>query len=138
MCCVHSPAVSKNYSYLYFENGYPTLDRTRRPQSWANQVARANPDLVFQTGYYSLMLDCDNVELKGYDSLTGTNYLSALNEDVAIFTPATDFLLRVTQDGVNFSCTEGLGNVRLIESGQYVKRIDHVGLVFKDSEATNW
>lgn len=80
------------------------------------------------------MLDCDDVELKGYDSLTGTDYLSALNEDVAVFTPATDFLLRVTQDGVNYSCTEGLGNVRLIESGQCVKRIDHVGLVFKDSE----
>lgn len=132
--CDSSPTVLKNYSYLYFENGYPTLDRTRRPQSWANQVARANPDLVFQTGYYSLMLDCDDVELKGYDSLTGTNYLSALNEDVAVYTPATDFLLRVTQDGVNYSCREGLGNVRLIESGQYVKRIDHVGLVFKDSE----
>ena len=110
--CDSSPAVSKNYSYLYFENGYPTLG-ARRPQSWANQVARANPDLVFQTGYNSLMLDCDDVELNGYDSLAGTNYLSALNEDVAVFTPATDFLLRVTQDGVNFSCTEGLGNVRL-------------------------
>ena len=129
-----SPAVEKNYSYLYFENGYPSLSGGRRPQSYANQLAIANPDLVFQTGYYSLMLDCDDVELKGYDALAGTDYFSALNEDVAVFTPATGFLLRVTQDGIDYTCTEGLGNVRLIESGQYVKRIDHVGLIFKDSE----
>jgi hypothetical protein len=44
----------RNYSYLYFENGYPTSYFMRRPQSEANLTARENPDLVFQTGYYVL------------------------------------------------------------------------------------
>ena len=133
--CDSSPTVEKNYSYLYFENGYPTLSWGRRPQSNANLVARDNPDLVFQTGYYSLMLDCDDVALKGFDALAGTDYLSALNQDVTQFTPASSFSLQLTQSGVDYFCTEGLvnGKVRLIESGQYVKRIDHVGLVFKNS-----
>lgn len=134
-----APSQELNYSYLYFENGYPTRLSGRRPQSEANLAARANPDLVFQTGYYSLMLDCDDIELKGYDALGGTDYRTALDQDVTMFTPVTSFLLRVTQDGVHYTCNEavvqaaGVDNVRLIESGQFVKRIDHLGLIFEDA-----
>jgi len=134
------PVSSKNYSYLYFENGYPTRIGHRRPQSEANSVARTNPDLVFQTGYYSVMLDCDDIALKGYDALLGSDYRTALNQDVTTTTAATGFTLQVTQGGVVYTCTEALvqatdvDNVRLIESGQYVKRIDHLGLVFKDAQ----
>ena len=133
------PAQRRNYSYIYFENGYPTrVIRTPRPDTEDNMVARANPDLVFQTGYYSLMLDCDAMQLKGYDALVGTDYRAALNEDVTVFTPANDFLLSVTSDGVDYTCTGAVVQdsngdyVRMIESGQYLKRIDHLGLVFKD------
>jgi autotransporter-associated beta strand protein len=130
-----------NYSYLYFENGYPTLSSSRRPQSEANVAARANPDLVFQTGYYSLMLGCDDLQIKGYDGLPGTDYLTALDQDVTVFTPATSLLLEVVQGGVSYQCTHALAQgpgaecpVRLIESGQYLQRIDHLGLVFKDAQ----
>ena len=132
------PVSSKNYSYLYFENGYPTRYRYRRPE--VNSAARANPDLVFQTGYYSVVLDCKNITLKGYDALLGSDYRTALNQDVTTTTPATEFTLQVTQDGVVYTCTEAqvqatnVDNVRLIESGQYVKRIDHLGLVFRDAQ----
>lgn len=131
------PDQKLNYSYLYFENGYPTRLTGRRPQSDANLAARANPDLVFQTGYYSLMLDCDDIALKGYDALGGSDYLGALDQDVATFTPTSSLLLRVFQGGIAYDCTDavvqgvGLDNIRLIESGQYVQRIDHLGLVFK-------
>ena len=135
------PVASKNYSYLYFENGYPTRPANyRRPQSEANTVARDNPDLVFQTGYYSVVLDCDDIALKGYDALLGSDYQTALNQDVSTFTPATAFSLEVTQAEVAYTCTGALvqapsvDNVRLIESGQYVKRIDHLGLIFKDAQ----
>ena len=134
------PVSSKNYSYLYFENGYPTRFSHRRPQSEKNTAARENPDLVFQTGYYSVMLDCGAIELKGYNALAGSDYWTALNQDVTSFTPATGFTLEVTQGGVAYTCTGALvqasnvDNVRLIESGQYVKRIDHLGLVFKDAQ----
>ena len=146
-CCLYSiasgdtyPATLKNYSYLYFENGYPTRIQYRRAQNDANLTARANPDLVFQTGYYSLMLDCDDIKLKGYDNLIGSDYLTALNEEVTEFTPASSFMLRVTQGGVDYTCSgavvqaAGIDNVRLVESGQYVKRVDHLGLVFTDAE----
>ena len=132
------PVSSKNYSYLYFENGYPTRYGHRRPE--VNSAARADPDLVFQTGYYSVVLDCDDITLKGYDALLGSDYRTALNQDVTITTAATGFTLQVTQGGVVYTCTEALvqapdvDNVRLIESGQYVKRIDHLGLVFKDAQ----
>jgi hypothetical protein len=133
------PDQTLNYSYLYFENGYPTRLTGRRPQSEANLAARANPDLVFQTGYYSLTLDCDDMQLKGYDALDGSDYRTALDQDVTIFTPATSLLLRVYRNGTAYDCTNavvqrsGVDNVRLIESGQYVQRIDHLGLVFKDA-----
>jgi hypothetical protein len=135
-----APSQRLNYSYLYFEHGYPTrLTGGRRPQSEANTVARANPDLVFQTGYYSLMLDCDDLQIKGYDPLAGSDYRTALDEDVSVFTPVTDFLLSVTSGGVEYTCTRAVVQdsngdyVRMIESGQYLKRIDHLGLVFKDA-----
>ena len=135
------PEQKLNYSYLYFENGYPTLSLTRRPQSEANLAAQANPDLVFQTGYYSLMLGCDDLQIKGYDALSGTDYLTALDQDVSVFTPATSLLLEVVQGGVSYQCTQALTQgpgaespVRLIESGQYLQRIDHLGLVFKDAQ----
>ncbi len=133
------PVSSKNYSYLYFENGYPTRYGHRRPE--VNSAARANPDLVFQTGYYSVVLDCDDITLKGYDALLGSDYRTALNQDVTTPTPATGFTLQVTQDEVVYTCTgalvqaDNVDNVRLIESGQYVKRIDHLGLVFKDAQS---
>jgi len=135
------PEQKLNYSYLYFENGYPTRYQGRRPQSESNLAARAEPDLVFQTGYYSLMLDCDDLQIKGYDALAGTDYLTALDEDVSVFTPATSLLLEVVQGGVTYTCTHAVAQgpgtvspVRLIESGQYLKRIDHMGLVFEDAE----
>ncbi len=132
-----------NYSYMYFENGYPSRYSHRRPQSEANVAARANPDLVFQTGYYSLMLDCDDMQLKGYNALIGSDYLTALEQDVTVNTAATSLLLRVYQGGVAYDCTSavvnatGSENVRMIESGQYVKRIDHLGLVFKDANGNS-
>ena len=135
------PEQKLNYSYLYFENGYPTRFASRRPQSEANLAARANPDLVFQTGYYSLMLGCDDLRIKGYDALPGTDYLTALDQDVPVFTPATSLLLEVVQGGVTYHCSHAVAQgpgtaspVRLIESGQYLQRIDHMGLVFKDAQ----
>ena len=86
------------------------------------------------------MLDCDDIKLKGYDNLIGHVYLTALNEEVTEFTPASSFMLRVTQGGVFYTCSgavmqaAGIDNVRLVESGQYVKRVDHLGLVFTDAE----
>ncbi len=131
------PAQLRNYGYLYFENGYPTTLNTRRPQSEANVAARANPDLVFQTGYFSLLFDCNDINLKGYNGLAGSDYRSALDEDVSTFTPAQNLLLRVYRDGIAYDCVSavvagnGFNNVRLIENGQYVQRIDHLGLVFR-------
>ncbi|MDF7808118.1 sulfatase [Pontiellaceae bacterium B12219] len=128
-----------NYTYLYFENGYPTpLSGYRRSQSEANTAARANPDLVVQTGYYSLMLDCDDMELKGYDALEGSDYRTALHEDVTVFTPA-DLTLSVTKDGTNYTCTSAAVQnstnqlVRLIQSNRFNQRFDLLGLVFEDS-----
>jgi hypothetical protein len=90
---------------------------------------------VVQTGFYSLKLDCDTMQLSGYDALPGSDYLTALNEDVTVFSPAK-LSLRFEKDGVAYTCTSGMVQdrddqyVRLIESGQFVQRFDHVGLVF--------
>ena len=125
----------KNYTYLYFENGYPTRMVGRRSQDEADQAARANPDLVVQTGYYSLKLDCDDIRLTGYDAMAGSDYVTALNEDVTVFSPA-NLLLTVTKGGRQYTCTRARIQdkthqyVRLIESGQFVQRFDHLGLVF--------
>ncbi len=75
-----------NYTFLYYENGVPTPFSYKRPDD--NLVARANPDLVVQTGYYSLKLDCDDMALTGYDALAGSDYITALSEDVTTFSPA--------------------------------------------------
>lgn len=127
---------NRNYTYIYFENGYPTrLSPYRRPESDANTAARANPDLVIQTGYYSLKLDCDDMQLSGYDALEGSDYLAALTQDVTVFSPA-DLQLQFDKDGATYRCTSaivqerGRQYVRLIESGRYVQRFDHLGLVF--------
>jgi hypothetical protein len=91
---------------------------------------------VIQTGFYSLRLECDTLQLTGYDALEGSDYLTALNEDVTVFSPA-DLQLTLEKDGVEYRCVSGVIQgekaqyVRLIESGQYVQRFDHLGLVFK-------
>ncbi len=126
---------NQNYTYIYFENGYPTRMVGRRSQDQAHQAARANPDLVVQTGYYSLKLDCDDMALTGYDALAGSDYITALTEDVTIFSPA-NLSLTLTKDGRQYTCTRARIQdkthqyVRLIESGQFVQRFDHLGLVF--------
>ena len=56
-------AGNRDYSYIYFEQGYPTRLTGRRAESMANRAARANPDVVVQTGFYSLKLDCDTISL---------------------------------------------------------------------------
>ena len=130
---------NNNYGYIYWENGYPTPLKGRREQSKANIFARENPDLVIQTGYYSLMLDCANMSIKGFNPLSGSDYLSALNEDVTTFTPA-QLKLYVKVNGVRYDCTsakiqtEDSQLVRIIENGQYLQRFDHLGLIFKDNE----
>uniref|UniRef100_UPI00356A0D93 sulfatase n=1 Tax=Pontiella sp. TaxID=2837462 RepID=UPI00356A0D93 len=127
-----------NYTFLYFENGYPTpMSGYRRSQSEANTAARANPDLVVQTGTYSLMLDCDDMELNGFDALAGSDYRTALTNDVSVFTPA-DLILSVTKDGTNYTCTAAPVQdsseqlVRLIQSNRFNQRFDLLGLVFED------
>ncbi|MCF7847695.1 MAG: hypothetical protein K9M45_02500 [Kiritimatiellales bacterium] len=139
--CVSLGAVAagesnRNYTYIYFENGYPTRVRgNRRPPDMDNILARENPDLVIQTGFYSLRMDCDTMQLSGYDVLQGSDYITALNEDVTKFSPAK-LSLRIDKDGVGYTCTSGIVQdkkkqyVRLIESGRFVQRFDHMGLVF--------
>ena len=129
------PTGNRDYSFIYFEQGYPTRLIGRRAESMANRAARANPDVVVQTGFYSLKLECDTMQLSGYDAVQGSDYVTALNEDVTVFT-AADLKLRIEKDGVAYTCTSGViqdpegQNVRLIQSGQFVQRFDHVGLVF--------
>ncbi|NQV36291.1 MAG: hypothetical protein HQ515_26600, partial [Phycisphaeraceae bacterium] len=130
---------NKNYTYLYFENGYPTRMVGRRSQDEADRAARANPDLVVQTGYYSLKLDCDDMALTGYDALEGSDYITALNEDVTVFSPA-NFSLTMIKDGRQYNCMRARIQdqthqyVRLIESGQFVQRFDHLGLIFSTND----
>lgn len=126
----------RHYSYIYRENGYPTREaQSRRPQPWANTTSRENPDLIIQTGYYSLVMDAKTLELEGFDALNGSDYVSALNQDVTQFTPA-DLTLKVYQDGVEYTATSGQVqtgadvHVRLIESGQFLQRYDHLGITF--------
>ncbi|UOG90781.1 MAG: cellulase family glycosylhydrolase [Candidatus Thiothrix sulfatifontis] len=132
---------NRHYTYLYWENGYPTRETGRRPQSWANQYARDNAILVVQTGYYSLALDCNKIKLTGYDALDGSDYVSALHEDVTQFTPAS-LTLKAYQNGIEYTATSGIvqnGNespVRLIESGQFLQRYDDYGLVFTAADGT--
>lgn len=127
---------NRHYSYIYWENGYPTREaQSRRPQSWANTNARENPDLVIQTGYYSLVLDAKSMKIEGYDTLEGSDYVTALHEDVTEFTPAS-LTLKAYQNGVEYTATAGEVqngadvHVRLIESGQFLQRYDHLGIIF--------
>lgn len=131
-------ADNRYYSFIYFDQGYPTrLVNNRRSQSMANQIARENPDVVVQTGFYTLRLDCDTLQLSGLDEVQGSDYLKALNEDVTAFTPVK-MALRIEKDGTAYTCTSGVAqeksgqNIRLIQSGQYVQRFDHTGLIFTD------
>jgi hypothetical protein len=130
-----------NYTFITFDNGYPTPLSSRRPQALANKAARANPDLVIQTGTYSLRLDCDDMQLTGFDALAGTDYLTALHQDVTVFSPAR-LLLTVSRGRKRYVCTSariqdpGQQYVRLIASGQYVQRFDHLGLVFTAEDGT--
>lgn len=133
---------NRHYTYIYWENGYPTREaQSRRPQSWANSYARENPDLVIQTGYYSLVLDGKTMQLDGYDALTGSDYVSALHQDVTQFTPAS-LTLKAYQDGIEYTATSGLvqngsdAPVRLIESGQFLQRYDHLGIEFTAADGT--
>ncbi len=132
---------NKHYTYLYFENGYPTRLKGRRPQSDANVKARADPDLVVQTGCYSLKLDCDDMKLTGYDALAGSKYLEALTQDATVFSPA-DLSLKVVKDGRTYTCTRARIQdktnqyIRLIQSGRFVQRFDHLGLVFSAADKT--
>jgi hypothetical protein len=128
---------AKNYTYLYYQNGYPTqLSGTRAPPADANLAGRTNPDLVFQTGYYSLRFDADAVALTGWNTLAGSNYLTALGANVTTFTAAT-LNLWVYVGGVRYKViaspinATGATYVRLIESGQYRQRVDHINLVFQ-------
>ncbi|MDQ8183292.1 carbohydrate-binding protein [Pelagicoccus sp. SDUM812005] len=79
------------------------------------------------------------MQLTGYDALEGSDYESALTEDVTQFTPATLNLYAYVGD-TRYRCVSGVVQdntgrmyVRLIESGQYVQRFDHLGLVFEDA-----
>ncbi|MDF7808621.1 hypothetical protein P4E94_14320 [Pontiellaceae bacterium B12219] len=130
--------VDRHYSFIYFEQGYPTrLLKYRRSEAMADKTARANPDVVVQTGFYTLRLDCDTMQLSGFDAVEGSDYLTALNQDVTVFSPAK-LVIRIEQNGVVYTCASGIvqdkadQHVRLIESGQYVQRFDHIGLVFID------
>uniref|UniRef100_UPI0035660146 hypothetical protein n=1 Tax=Pontiella sp. TaxID=2837462 RepID=UPI0035660146 len=136
------PDTNRHYTFIYFENGYPTrLAGSRRAQSMANRVARENPDVVVQTGFYSLRIDCDTMQLSGYDAVQGSDYLAALNEDLRRFSPAK-LTLRMEKGGVDYTCTSAVVQrkdaplVRLIESGRFVQRFDLVGLVFTASNGT--
>jgi len=132
---------NQNYTFITFDNGYPTPLSSRRPQSVANKTARANPDLVIQTGTYSLRLDCDDMQVTGFDALAGSDYLTALHQDVTVFSPAR-LLLTVTKGRKSYMCTsariQGPGQqyVRLIASGQYVQRFDHLGMIFTAEDGT--
>ncbi len=144
LCSLGIAEIKRNYTYSYFENGYPkTESGTPRGLTYLDDQARANPDLVFQTGYYSLRLECDTMKLTGFDKrLDDSNYLSALTEDVTTFTPA-DLSLYAYIGNEKFICTSGIvfndtpkHFVRFIEGGQFMQRIDHTRLVFS-SETTD-
>ena len=129
---------SKNYTYMYYENGYPTRLAGRRGlESDANTVARSNPDVVFQTGYFSMMFDSDDLKITGWDKLNGSDYMTAFSEGVDNFTPATLNLYAYignTRYKAIASPVQGINGenfVRVIESGQFKKRIDHINVQFQ-------
>ena len=145
---VADASISRNYSYLYFEHGYPQLTGyVRRPTSHNvyNIQARNEPNIIIQTGNYSVRLDCDTLELSGFDALEGSDYVTALTEDVTEFSTAQLSLTAVVggdevTNGVAYTATsakiqEVLNNaghhyVRFIEGGQYVQRMDLIRVEF--------
>ena len=136
---------SSNFGYIFWEYGFPTRYTGRRPQDEANEIARQNPDIILQTGYYSLRLGCDDMQISGYDPVPGPgDYLSTLTKDVETFTPVQQFDLTVYVDGLAYYCEGGvvgelLDNVhkqyvRLIEAGRHVQRFDCTKLIFRAGE----
>ena len=128
--------LNRNYTYLYFENGHPpTRGPSRRRITAAYNNARANPDIVIQTGYYSIRLECDTMALSGFDALEGPDYLSALTTDVTQFSPA-ELKLYADVGDMRYTCTSGIVQddnnqyIRFIQGGQYVQRFDHTRLEF--------
>ncbi|MFK7824567.1 MAG: hypothetical protein AB8G05_10440 [Oligoflexales bacterium] len=137
--------IRRHYGYLYWENGSPQKNISRRPKSWVNPEMAKNPDIVFQTGYYNVRFETDTLQLSGYESSPGSDYLAALTEDVS-FLPDHEAKLSLTvkvdqgDEVVEYSASSGIVesatnlNVRLIENGRFVQRIDHTGLVFENSQ----
>lgn len=128
--------ISRNYSYSYFENGHPpTLGPKRRQFSPAYTETRAHPDIIVETGYYSLRLECDAVKLSGFDALEGSDYLSALTNDVTTFTNA-NLELSAFVGGEEYKCESAdlqdnqNQYFRFIEGGQYIQRFDLTRLKF--------
>lgn len=132
---------SQLYGYLYWEYGLPLSDIQRRSDGWVTTEMIDNPNLIVQTGYYNLRFDADDVALTGFDASTGSDYMSALTEDVTTFSTAS-MLIEVDVNDITYTATSGVieatddywFNVRLIEAGQYVQRFDHMGLVFTDKD----
>ena len=131
-----SVEVNRNYSYCYFENGHPpTLGPKRRQFTTAYSETRANPDIIIETGHYSLRLECDTVRLSGFDALQGSDYLSALTNDVTTFSDAAFELVAFIGDE-EYTCTSAdlqdneNQYFRFIEGGQYVQRFDLTRLRF--------
>jgi hypothetical protein len=128
------------YGYIYWENGLPITDLSRRSDSLANEEMAEEPDLIIQTGYYNLRIDNDDIDLTGFDASDGSDYISALYEDVTTFSDGA-LLIRAYKDGVAYTARSAIVEddddgleVRLIEQGQFVQRFDHMGLVFTDSD----
>ena len=131
-----SAEVHRNYTYSYFENGHPiTLGAKRRKYTSAHNGTRENPDIIVQTGFYSLRFECDTGALSGFDPLDGGDYVSALTEDVTQFS-AANLELSAYIGSDQYTCTSGITQdtanqyFRFIEGGQYVQRFDHTRLVF--------
>lgn len=132
---------SRLYGYLYWEYGLPISDGGRRPDSWITDEMINNPDLIIQTGYYNLRFAADELALTGFDASEGSDYLTALHEDVSEFS-AADLHIEIDANGVTYTAQyaevedsdTGDFQMGLIEQGQYVQRFDHTGLVFEDAD----
>lgn len=116
----------KNYGYIYWEKGTPSKV----------QASADNPNVIIQTGYYHFRMECDSMDIDGYGPLAGTDYVTALKQDVASFTNVgQNFHIWVNgQEYRAKSAIIATGNslnVRLIEHGQYVQRYDLDKVVFE-------
>jgi hypothetical protein len=137
-------AYSRLYGYLYWEYGLPVSDAGRRSDSWVTDEMKDNPDLIIQTGFYNLRFAADELALTGFDASEGSDYLTALNEDVTEFS-AADLQIEIDAGGVTYQAEyaevedsdSGDFQLGLIEQGQYVQRFDHTGLVFKDEDGNS-